>query len=856
MKDSLLYKRVFLMDHGDAQAVSKLAVALDDFRENVAALVSSIAADMPGYTVHDISHLDALWEIASLIAPGLDLNPAEAFVFGGAVLLHDSGMTLAAYPDRLNGLKLDPVYADALAYYLSGAGKESDESVATASATVEALRTLHAEKAQALATQSWRHPVSGDQVFLLGDVNLRAHYGELIGRIANSHHWAHTRLLAEFSEQLGSIQGCPIDWKVDPMKIALLLRCSDAAHIDHRRAPQMLYVLSQPKDVSETHWRFQNKLAKPHVQDAAIVYTSTTAFTAEEADAWYLAYDTIQMVDGELRSADEINIRRSGARFAVNGVRGADSQESLSQYIKVDGWRPLPVNLKVSDVTKLARTLGGADLYEFRYAPLRELIQNAADAIDARLAVDRDFSVDDAKISVAVEILDGEVVLSVSDNGVGMSERTLTNVLLDFGTSFWRSAEARQEMPGIGKALGKMRGRYGIGFFSVFMWAHNVSVISRRFRDQLDSTRVLEFKGGLASRPLVKIAMDGDRSSKWTTVVKLRIRGDSLALSAGTNQRSRIAMMRSDEVGDDSRSPTFWTEAVRLIGGLLPFSLEVLEGGSSTRVSIPDWRRCAPHELVQHFTPRFFGRDEVHTKFSEGMTEFRHGGEVVGRAFIVPSAKDDMRAQVAVYDKGIFVAVGRHGPVSGFVEGAAVNAARDRFSATFANDDPEWLESASYRAFGLCENEAETLAVQRSLAYIAAPDKAKPLFIVQRSICSYAEVLERVSKTKSLSIRLKQLSEDGFALQEATTLEPLFALRLDGNRLYPLINIGGSVDRGVNIEEYATSSESLLAKLLRDVTSAIGQGVKLSSRLVDVEGYRSSYIDIHARIPADSPKAT
>jgi hypothetical protein len=75
-------------------------------RERAKVLVQRIAADMPGYTVHDETHLDALWETSSIVArPGITLNPAEAFVFGGAILLHDAAMTLAAYPGGLAELK-------------------------------------------------------------------------------------------------------------------------------------------------------------------------------------------------------------------------------------------------------------------------------------------------------------------------------------------------------------------------------------------------------------------------------------------------------------------------------------------------------------------------------------------------------------------------------------------------------------------------------------------------------------------------------------------------------------------------------------------------------------------------------
>jgi hypothetical protein len=69
-------------------------------RERAAQLVSRIAADLPGMTVHDISHLDALWDTASSVAEGaINVNPAEAFVLGASILLHDAAMSLAAYPE-------------------------------------------------------------------------------------------------------------------------------------------------------------------------------------------------------------------------------------------------------------------------------------------------------------------------------------------------------------------------------------------------------------------------------------------------------------------------------------------------------------------------------------------------------------------------------------------------------------------------------------------------------------------------------------------------------------------------------------------------------------------------------------
>jgi hypothetical protein len=87
---------------GENDAIRVLRESLLNIRARAEHLVSLIRRDIPGLTVHDVTHLDALWETASLIAgDGYPLNPAEAFVFGGSVLLHDAAMTLGAYPGGL-----------------------------------------------------------------------------------------------------------------------------------------------------------------------------------------------------------------------------------------------------------------------------------------------------------------------------------------------------------------------------------------------------------------------------------------------------------------------------------------------------------------------------------------------------------------------------------------------------------------------------------------------------------------------------------------------------------------------------------------------------------------------------------
>lgn len=83
------------------------------FRGRVALLAAEIHRHLPDYTVHDITHLDALWEMADIITGrSYTLTPTEAFVLGGAILLHDLGMGLASYPRGVADLQKEETWAD------------------------------------------------------------------------------------------------------------------------------------------------------------------------------------------------------------------------------------------------------------------------------------------------------------------------------------------------------------------------------------------------------------------------------------------------------------------------------------------------------------------------------------------------------------------------------------------------------------------------------------------------------------------------------------------------------------------------------------------------------------------------
>lgn len=494
----------------EVEARNMLRDRLFDMRKRVKHLVSLIPSDVPGLTVHDVTHLDALWETASLIAgENYTLNPAEAFVFGAAILLHDSAMSLAAYPGGLEEIKTTLEWRDAVASHMQSVSGmavdvrllDSPPDHIVKAALADVLRDFHAKRASELPFMEWPLPDGGREL-LLQDSDLRNAYGDIIGKIAASHWWP-TSELRKLPPRVNAGPDVPANWHVHPLKIACLLRVADAAHIDHRRAPRFLRALLKPAGISETHWAFQGKLGKPSIEKNFLVYTGSP-FDVNEAEAWWLCFDMLTMIDDELRAVHAVLDSYGIQPFAATAVKAAKSPESVLERIPTKRWRPVNTELRVSDVPALIELLGGERLYGSDLSvAVRELIQNAADAIRAKRVV-AGLRATEGTITVRVWREENIWWLEVQDNGVGMSPTVLTGAMLDFGKSFWRSAGLRREFPGLLSKGLKPTGQFGIGFFSVFMLGERVTVTTRRFDAAVSDTHTLDFRAGLRSRPILR----------------------------------------------------------------------------------------------------------------------------------------------------------------------------------------------------------------------------------------------------------------------------------------------------------------------------------------------------------------
>ncbi|WP_455013519.1 molecular chaperone HtpG [Mycobacterium antarcticum] len=122
-------------------------------------------------------------------------------------------------------------------------------------------------------------------------------------------------------------------------------------------------------------------------------------------------------------------------------------------------------------------------IYSNKDSFLRELISNASDALDKlRLEAfrDKDLDVDTSDLHIDVDIDGPARTLTVRDNGIGMTRDEVVDLIGTLAKS--GTAELRNKLREAQQAGGgdELIGQFGIGFYSTFMVADAVELVTRK----------------------------------------------------------------------------------------------------------------------------------------------------------------------------------------------------------------------------------------------------------------------------------------------------------------------------------------------------------------------------------------
>ncbi len=120
-------------------------------------------------------------------------------------------------------------------------------------------------------------------------------------------------------------------------------------------------------------------------------------------------------------------------------------------------------------------------LYSHKEVFLRELISNASDALDKlrfESVTNPALLGDDTELKITVDVDKKKKIITITDNGIGMTRQ---EVIDNVGTIARSGSKAfLEKLSGNQKSDSNLIGQFGVGFYSVFMVASMVKLVTKR----------------------------------------------------------------------------------------------------------------------------------------------------------------------------------------------------------------------------------------------------------------------------------------------------------------------------------------------------------------------------------------
>lgn len=251
----------------------------------------------------------------------------------------------------------------------------------------------------------------------------------------------------------------------------VLLRLADIMDFDDSRAPQPLYDYAKfdgkkPADMySEGEWKKHIASRGFHfkqVKDRTVPYELPFSATSKTPDVEAGIRNYLDWVEKELFACERVLKREKNnlvLPYRVDATFRNRPYESAEYHLTMDHGKVLGL-------------LSGEDLYSDPMVFVRELIQNAIDAVRTREKLDRHLPRKwEPKIKIHTWMdAEGYSWFRIEDNGIGMTEKHIRDHLLKVGCSYYTSVEFERD-----KLLAEAEedytpiSRFGIGILSCFM---------------------------------------------------------------------------------------------------------------------------------------------------------------------------------------------------------------------------------------------------------------------------------------------------------------------------------------------------------------------------------------------------
>ncbi len=260
--------------------------------------------------------------------------------------------------------------------------------------------------------------------------------------------------------------------KLNMQFCAAVLRLADILDFDRERTPSTLFraigIENKALPGFKISLREWNKQMATHTiritDDNIIVNANCTNPSIEHSIRELCSYISQEISDTQ-------NVLKNN-RQEICESYSLDLPIFVKPVIRSVGYTYKDYSLKLNEKAVI-NILMGERLYAKSYVAARELVQNAIDACNVRVGVDKCYV---PNIKVSINLVDGHRWLVVQDNGIGMDDKVLSNYFFQIGKSYYGSPDFKSFKKANHIDVFTPISRFGIGILSVFMIGDVVKV--------------------------------------------------------------------------------------------------------------------------------------------------------------------------------------------------------------------------------------------------------------------------------------------------------------------------------------------------------------------------------------------
>ncbi len=485
----------------DAERFAELAEALPAFsgfkllhvRQQLTKLLSLIGREgvFDEYTMHDVSHIDKMLGILDWLIPSETkrvMSSTDWLLTVLAIYLHDLGMLVTRKEYEERNSSGFPEFRDK---DLFGGDKGKDYQVkveklgpdrAERFAYQEFVRAKHAERIRAwiLGMDRERLGIAPEVVAELDKLlsSLTPQFRRDLAMVCESHH---LNDLDDFRKyKISQPFGDSDDETANLQYAAILMRTADLLDLTSNRTPSVAYRLINPTDpISQEEWARQMAVRRLRSQigrnkegdpdEAAPRDTIEVHADFKNEEGFFGLSSYLQYAAAQLQRSNEWALEAN----KTQGARHRFPWRYIdSTGIETEGFIKEAFEFTL-DQARILDLLTGHTLYNDIKIVLRELIQNSIDAVRLQQFINN--NTPDANFVGKVEIHwdSGSRILSIKDNGTGMTQAIIERNLLKVGASRYQDEEFRTQYPDFSSIS-----RFGIGILSTFMIADSVEIVT------------------------------------------------------------------------------------------------------------------------------------------------------------------------------------------------------------------------------------------------------------------------------------------------------------------------------------------------------------------------------------------